>query len=361
MDRNQATVYRYGNREIKVSARPGRNDPGRSGRSGKSGKNKGLVIFLIIIACFIALGILIRLLGIGNLLSGDLSGAANINEDYVGVLYVEGTISEDSDTYSHEYVLDAIDGMMGNSSNKGMLLYVDTPGGGVYESDEVYLKVKEYQDTTKRPVYVYMASQATSGGYYISASADRIIANRNCWTGSIGVTMGTFLDLSGLMEKYGIDSETITSGKNKSMGSMMEPMTKEQKEIFQSMVDEAYDQFTGIVADGRNMDLKKVRKLADGRIYTAKQAKENGLIDEIADTYDDVEKEMLSDNRLNGCEIYDFRYEPEESLFGGLVSGLDRTAGEQGGTGDLAALNDLLEKADVNSIPLEYMCPAVKK
>ena len=361
MDENTETIYRYGDREIKVGSRSGRNDPGRSGRSGKPGKSKGLVIFFIIIACFIVLGVVIRISGIGDLLSDDLSGAGNIRENYVGVLYVEGTISEDSDTYSHEYVLDAIDGMMDNRRNKGMLLYVDTPGGGVYESDEVYLKVKEYQKKTKRPVYVYMASQATSGGYYISASADRIIANRNCWTGSIGVTMGTFLDLSGLMEKYGIDSETITSGKNKSMGSMTEPMTKEQKEIFQSMVDEAYDQFTGIVAEGRNMDLKKVRKLADGRIYTAKQAKENGLIDEIADTYDDAEEKLLSDNRLYNCEIYDFRYEPQESILGGLVSGLDRTAGDLSGQGDLAALNELLEKADTNSIPLEYMCPAVKK
>ena len=138
-------------------------------------------------------------------------------------------------------------------------------------------------------------------------------------------------------------------------------MTKEQKEIFQSMVDEAYDQFTGIVADGRDMDLKKVRKLSDGRIYTAKQAKENGLIDEIADTYDDAEAKMLSDNQLYSCEIYDFRYEPEESLFGGLVSGTECKTGDNSSQGDLAALNDLLEKADMNSIPLEYMCPAVKK
>ena len=109
------------------------------------------------------------------------------------------------------------------------------------------------------------------------------------------------------------------------------------------------------------MDLKKVRKLADGRIYTAKQAKENGLIDEIADTYDDAEAKLISDNQLYSCEIYDFRYEPEESLFGGLVSGLERTADDHSGQGDLAALNELIEKADVNSIPLEYMCPAVKK
>ena len=89
--------------------------------------------------------------------------------------------------------------MAEDDRNKGMILYVNTPGGSVYASDELYLKIKDYQETTGRPVYSSMQSQATSGGYYISAPCDKIIANRNCWTGSIGVTMGTFIDISGLL------------------------------------------------------------------------------------------------------------------------------------------------------------------
>ena len=134
-----------------------------------------------------------------------------------------------------------------------------------------------------------MQSQATSGGYYISASCDKIIANRNCWTGSIGVTMGTLMDISELLENLGIKTNTITSGANKAMGSSYEAMTEEQREIFQSLIDEAYDQFVGIVADGRDMSEKEVRKIADGRIYTAKQALDNGLIDAIGTMEDAVQ------------------------------------------------------------------------
>lgn len=110
-----------------------------------------------------------------------------------------------------------------------MILFVNSPGGGVYESDELYLKIKEYQEQTECPVYAVMGSMAASGGYYISAPADKIVANRNTWTGSIGVTIGTLYDISGLLEQYGVKTETITAGRNKAMGSSVEPMTEEQE------------------------------------------------------------------------------------------------------------------------------------
>ncbi|MFR0902395.1 MAG: signal peptide peptidase SppA [Anaerovoracaceae bacterium] len=169
-------------------------------------------------------------------------------------------------TYNHQYILNAIDAMIYDDNNKGLILYINTPGGSVYASDEVYLKIREYQEITGRPVYSSMQSQATSGGYYISAPCDKIIANRNCWTGSIGVTMGTFIDLSELLGNLGIKTETITSGDNKSMGSSTEPMTDEQRAIFQALIDEAYEQFVGIVAEGRGMTDAEVKN-SDGR-YT---------------------------------------------------------------------------------------------
>ena len=247
-------------------------------------------------------------------LSDSLGSAAGDNEvitdfghDYIGVIHIEGTISEDSDgTYNQEYLLNAVDAMMGDSENKGMILYVDSPGGSVYASDELYLKIKEYQKKTKRPVYSSMQSMAASGGYYVSAGCDKIIANRNCWTGSIGVTLGTMYDVSELLDNLGIKTQTITSGANKAMGSSVEPMTKEQKQIYQSMVDEAYEQFTEIVAEGRNMSLSKVKKLADGRIYTAKQAKKNGLIDKIG-TFEETVSDMKKTYKLQGCSVEDFQ------------------------------------------------------
>ena len=223
----------------------------------------------------------------------------DLSEPYIGVLTIDGTIAESdsssvltgSSSYHHSWTLDMIDQMMGDAENKALLLFLNTPGGSVYASDELYFKIKEYKETTGRPVWSYMSSMAASGGYYISAPADRIVANRNCWTGSIGVTVGTYYDVSKLLKKLGVSTVTITSGRNKAMGSYTDPMTEEQREILQSLVDEAYDQFVGIVAEGRNMPDKKVRELADGRIYTAKQALENGLIDDIK-TYSEASAEL---------------------------------------------------------------------
>lgn len=283
------------------------------------GWGKGLLIFGIIVVCAVIL-----MAGCNRVADkfADAFGSsdpsdevtADFDHDYIGTIYVDGEIDEyGTGTYNHQYLLNAIDVMMSDVHNKGMILSVNTPGGSVFASDELYLKVKEYQETTGRPVYSAMQSQATSGGYYISASCDKIIANRNCWTGSIGVTMGTFTDISELLDNLGIRTTTITSGKNKAMGSSMEPMTEEQHEIFQSLIDEAYDQFVGIVAEGRDMKEEKVRKLADGRIYTAKQALENGLIDAIG-TYDDAVSDMKKEYKLENCTVENFIPESSSDL-----------------------------------------------
>jgi len=286
------------------------------------------------------------------------SVTGNLHSKHIAVLYIEGTIGEDSDTYDHEYVIDSIDEMIDNDKNKGIMLFVNTPGGGVYESDEVYLKLEEYKELTGRPVYSYMASQATSGGYYISAAADKIIANRNCWTGSIGVTIGTIYDVSGLLEKYGVRTSTITSGDNKSMGSAVEPMTKEQKEILQALVDEAYEQFVAIVCKGRGLDDRYVRKLADGRIYTAKQAYENGLIDDVTDTYDDALDLMMSECKLEECEIEEYRYEPDYGLLEGFVQSIEKSSDDAAGESELEVLSEMMSKN--GKIELQYMCEVVK-
>ena len=319
---------------------------------------KGLIIFLVILAVIFAIGILLKVADIGVNDKEDISGAGSVHEKHIGVLFVEGTIMEGGDTYSHEYALDAIDGMMSNDDNEGLMLYIDTPGGGVYESDELYLKIKEYKESTGRPVYAYLGSQATSGGYYIASPADRIAANRNCWTGSIGVTIGNLYDISGLLEKYGIKTTTITSGKNKAMGDMTAPLTKEQKQIFQSLVDEAYDQFVSIVAEGRSLDEAYVRKVSDGRIYTAAQALELKLIDEVVNTYDDASAEMMKIFDLKDCEIYEFRYEPEYDILSSLIQSIEKLADASSDSGDIEALTELMEKN--NEMPLQYMCEVTK-
>jgi len=317
---------------------------------------------LIIIAAVI-LGVVLLTSGCNNMmdeLKAEFSFDKPSNEvvtdfghEYIGTVYVEGEISEDYlGTYNHTYLLNSIDAMMEDAENKGMILYVNTPGGSVFASDELYLKIKEYQEKTGRPVYSAMQSQATSGGYYISAPADKILANRNCWTGSIGVTMGTFLDVSELLENLGIRTETITSGDNKAMGGSYEPMTDEQKEIFQSLIDEAYDQFVGIVAEGRDMDEAHVRKLADGRIYTAAQAVENGLIDQIA-TYEEVVADMKETYGLQDCTIEDFRSEASNDIFSLLG---EAAAGGNAVNADL--IQQLMELD--GKVQLSYICEVSK-
>lgn len=327
--------------------------------SGGTSLKKAILIFCCIIAGLVLIGIVTvftRTTAPGD--PGSYSGAADVHGDHIGVLYVEGTISEDDGTYDHGYALDAVKGMTENEDNMGLMLFVNTPGGGVYESDELYLAIREYKETTGRPVYAYFASQATSGGYYISACADRIIANRNCWTGSIGVTVGTIYDISGLLERYGIKTETITSGANKAMGDITAPMTAEQRAIFQSLVDEAYEQFVAIVAEGRGLGEDRVRELADGRIYTAQQAEELGLVDDVTGTYDDALDAMMYDCNLEYCDIREFRYFPEEGLFTGLIESVDRLSEAVTGQGDLAVIEDMMDEA--GGFDLRYMCEELR-
>lgn len=284
----------------------------------KSGK-KGLVIFLAILAVLLGIGIaantgLKEYFGIGT------KDEYKYDADYIGVLEIHGTMSSDGSdpAYSQAWLLERIEDMIYDDYNKGLMLSIDTPGGSVYTTDELYLKIREYQNKTKRPVYTYMESMAASGGYYISAPTDKIYANRNCWTGSIGVTVGTVYDISGFLEDLGITTVTITAGNNKAMGSSTEPLTEEQKAIYQGLVDEAYEQFVQIVSEGRKMKKSKVIELADGRIYTAKQAKENGLVDEIG-TRDEAVSDMKIHYDLLNCDVEVMSYEPEFSLGSWLV------------------------------------------
>lgn len=208
-------------------------------------------------------------------------------EEHIGIINIVGEIGasdslSSTEEYNHDMYLDYIEKMEKSKKNKGILLYVNSPGGAVYESDEMYLRLMEYKENTHRPVWAYFADQACSGGYYIAMAADKIYANRNTWTGSIGVIV-SLLNCKSLYDKLGIKEIDITSGKNKAMGSMGLDLTEEQRDILQSLVDEAYDQFVEIVVKGRNMSETEIRKLADGRIYSAKQAQANGLVDEIAD------------------------------------------------------------------------------
>ncbi len=172
-----------------------------------------------------------------------------------------------------------------DSSIKGIVLRIDSPGGGVVASQEMYEEVRKTRDEGK-PVVVSMGAVAASGGYYVACGASKIVANRGTLTGSIGV-IGEFLQLREALNKLGIDVKTIKSGKLKDAGSLTQPMTKEAEKYFQALMDEVYDQFVSVVERERKIDHQHVLELADGRVFTGEQALALELVDTLG-TYEDA-------------------------------------------------------------------------
>lgn len=268
-------------------------------------------------------------------------------EDFIGLINVEGEIMPSSQSiwsysenvYDHDLYMNYVDSMMCADNNKGIMLYINSPGGTVYESDELYLKLMEYKEVTGRPIYAYFGSQACSGGYYIAMAADHIVANRNCWTGSIGVII-SLLNCKDLYEKLGIEEIDITSGANKAMGSAGLDLTDEQFAILQSLVDEAYNQFVEIICTGRNMEDATVRALADGRIYSANQALEHQLIDAIG-TMEDAKATLEEENELSE----DITYHTPESGVSDFMSALYGMAMQLKPESDTELATDIMENS----------------
>ncbi len=239
----------------------------------------------------------------------------------VALLYVEGTLSTASasgDSYNHQYILDTVDFLIEDPDNLGLMVYFDSPGGEVTAGDELLRKFSQYQTLTSRPLYVYGYDYLASGAYWASCGADRIILNPYCITGSIGVTYGTMLDLSGFLEKYGIEAYTVNSGENKSMGDMLLGTTPEQQAILQQIIDEYYSYFIQAISQGRHMDEEAVRALADGRIYSATQGVANGLVDEVA-YFEDAVADFADLCGVNLSQVIPYQYIPEENLWSFLA------------------------------------------
>jgi protease-4 len=217
----------------------------------------------------------------------------------------------------------------------GIVLKVDTPGGGVVESAEIHDKIIDIQEEYKKPVYVSMGNTAASGGYYVSAPADKIVAHPATLTGSIGVIMES-MNYAKLADKLGIDFNTIKSGEFKDIMSANREMTDNERDILQTMVDELYDEFVQVIVDGRGLSDKEVRKLGDGRVYTGSQAKENGLVDDLGSMEDTVAM-MKDDYDLKGATVIEYENNsPLSEIIGGKVQNMFGTES------DLAGMKELL-------------------
>ncbi|WP_047982836.1 signal peptide peptidase SppA [Ornithinibacillus californiensis] len=224
------------------------------------------------------------------------------------VLHLDGVIQDtapssllNTTSYNHRTFLEMIEEAGSDPSVDGIILRVNTPGGGVVESAEIHDKIIAVQEEYEKPIYVSMGNTAASGGYYISAPADKIVAHPATLTGSIGVIMQGY-DLSGLADNLGIEVNTIKSGEYKDIMSTFREMTDEERELLQTMIDDMYAEFVQVIVDGRGMAEGKVRELADGRVYTGNQAKENGLVDELG-TLEDTIAMLKEDLELANAQV----------------------------------------------------------
>lgn len=178
-------------------------------------------------------------------------------------------------------VHDILDAARRDGGFAALLLRIDSPGGSATASDQIYTDIMNFKRDTGVPVYAQMLSTAASGGYYVAMAADVVQAHPTTVTGSIGVIFVS-LNFAGLMEKWGIEDQTLTAGAQKDAGSMLRRMTPEERAHFQSVIDELHGLFKRVVKAGRpKLSAEQIDALADGRIYSAKQALDAGLIDRI--------------------------------------------------------------------------------
>jgi protease-4 len=201
--------------------------------------------------------------------------------DKVAVVRIEGIILDAKDT------IEDLRRHRDNPGIKAIVLRIDSPGGAVVPSQEIYAEVRKVRADGKIKLITSMGNVAASGGYYIAAATDRIVANPGTLTGSIGVIM-ELPNVKGLLEKVGVESVVIKSGRYKDLASPFRTMPDENRAILQGVLDDVHDQFIQAVAAGRGLEFEKVRDLADGRIFTGRQAKKIRLVDELGDLQDAI-------------------------------------------------------------------------
>jgi len=176
-----------------------------------------------------------------------------------------------------------------DTSIKALVVRINSPGGTVTASDVLYHELRVFKEQRKIPIVASIVDLGASGGYYVAAAADTLVAHPSSVTGSLGVIMLT-VNARGLLEKVGVETTAVTSGPKKDMGSPFRPMTEEERAIFQGVIDSFYQRFLNVVQEGRrNLTADQVRKLADGRIYSGEQAKELGLVDTVGYLDDAIE------------------------------------------------------------------------
>jgi len=247
-------------------------------------KKSRTALIIVVVLCGLVLlgGLMIAAISMSS------GGIATLASDSIAIVRIQGIIAESTGggpfgfgyESGTETIVNQLERAGTDASVKAVVIRINSPGGSAAASQEIYRAVKRVREKHGKPVVVSMGDVAASGGYYVAAPADHIVANPATLTGSIGVLMQT-INLEALMERYGIHADTVKSGAYKDTGSMWRKMSPEERTYWQGMVDDVYDQFVQAVVAGRKMEEADVKKLADGRVFTGKQAKDNNLVDEL--------------------------------------------------------------------------------
>lgn len=226
----------------------------------------GVAVFIFITAYIVTIG-----LGSWSWTTGEK----------IAVVRIEGVILDSNE------VIEELKEYSSNDSVKAILLRIDSPGGAVAPSQEIYQEVKKIRNKGKKKIVTSMGAVTASGGYYIASASDKIVANPGSITGSIGVIL-ELANISGLMKKVGVESVVVKSGRYKDIGSMFRSMTQDERDLIQGVIDDTQDQFIEAVSQGRGIDKEKVRAIADGRVFTGRQAQKIGLVDELGNMQDAI-------------------------------------------------------------------------
>ncbi|MFN2364570.1 MAG: signal peptide peptidase SppA [Halarsenatibacteraceae bacterium] len=237
------------------------------------------------------------------------SGETEVMEDRVAFLNFQGPIQEGlagfgTGVITPDRVVKSLNNLKNINGIEAVVLRIDSPGGAIGASQEIYNIISNYE----MPVVISMGDMAASGGYYIAAAADRIVAHPGTMTGSIGV-ITTFYDPEGLLENIGIERETVMSGEHKDMFSRT--LTEEEREKMQTLSDEAYNQFINHIAEGRNLEVDDILPYATGEIFLGSQALEYNLVDSLGGR----SEALRIAGELSGIEDPEYYYPSEPGIF----------------------------------------------
>ena len=237
------------------------------------------------------------------------------SSEVIQKISIEGEINaEMTNTYSRGSILNQIKEAKNNPNVKAILLSVNSPGGGVYETAELYNALKN----SGKDVYVSMKKMAASGGYYVSTPAKKIFVNTETTTGSLGVIM-SYVSAQKFLNDHGIKQETIRSGEQKAVGGLTEDLPESTRKILQEQNKEAYERFVKAIAEGRHLSEDEVKKLADGRTYTGTQAVANKLADKVG-TEDELIDLIKEEKGLSNPTVVELRADKTaESLISRFV------------------------------------------